>query len=139
KTVPPRLDRALAGRAPAPSGALASLAPFEGPATLSKARRRRLEELLDRLVDLGLDPTAVERLGDFVATAPPQEVARIRPLVLARRLRLDPHAPTAARPPRAPAGLLGPFWGIFFSVGRIPSGGEGELRGPREHRPRRGC
>src|SRR5262249_46924518 len=77
-----RMDRALVGQAHAPAGSLGYVDPFEEPAALPRARRRRLEALLERLGEQGLDPTVVERLGDFLATAPPQEVARIRPLAL---------------------------------------------------------
>src|SRR5439155_7664071 len=85
-----RMDRALSIQAQASVSPAAYLDPFEEPFALPKVRRRRLEALLEELEQQGLEPTVVERLGDFLATAPPQEVARIRPLALARRLGVDP-------------------------------------------------
>ena len=60
--------------------------PFEPPAPLPKDRRIRLDALLDRLVHRGVEPDVSQALGEYVAEAPAQEIARIRPLALARRL-----------------------------------------------------
>ena len=57
--------------------------PFAEPARLSAPRRQRLERLLDRLVEQGIDASVVERLGDYLVRGSAQEVARIRPLALA--------------------------------------------------------
>jgi class 3 adenylate cyclase len=75
----------------------------------------------------------VERLGDFLALAPPQEVARIRPLALARRLGLDPTQVIAACLHGAREGLLVLLWDILCPVCRIPSEVKDTLKALRDH------
>jgi eukaryotic-like serine/threonine-protein kinase len=124
-----RIDAALGGKL----GPNALVDPFEEPPALPGARRRRLEQLLDRLGARGLEPAVVERLGDFLALAPPQEVARVRPLALARRLALDPAQVTAACLHGAREGLLVLLWDILCPVCRIPSEVKDTLKALRDH------
>ncbi len=124
-----RIDAALTGKL----GSRALADPFEDPASLSGARRRRLERLLDKLTERGIDPGVVEQIGDFLAEAPAQEVARIRPLALARRLALDPEQVVAACLHGAREGLLVLLWDILCPVCRIPSEVKDTLRLLREH------
>ena len=107
--------------------------PFEAPAALKPAGRQRLGQLLDRLVELRLDPAVVEKLGEFLLHAAPQEVARIRPLALAARLGLDPDELTAACLHGAREGLLVLLWDILCPICRIPSGVKDALRALGEH------
>jgi class 3 adenylate cyclase len=124
-----RIDAALTGKL----GSRALADPFEQPAALSGARRRRLDALLDRLSERGLDPAVVERLGDFLATAADQEVARIRPLALARRLSLDPQQVVAACLHGAREGLLVLLWDILCPLCRIPCEIKDTLQALRDH------
>jgi serine/threonine protein kinase/class 3 adenylate cyclase len=124
-----RIDAALSGKL----GPNALVDPFEEPPALSGARRRRLDQLLDRLGTRGLEPVVVERLGDFLALAPAQEVARIRPLALARRLALDPAQVIAACLHGAHEGLLILLWDILCPVCRIPSEVKDTLKALRDH------
>ena len=124
-----RIDAALTGKLG--GGGLAD--PFEEPAALSGARRQRLDRLLERLVACGVGPAVVERFGDFLALASPQEVARIRPLALAHRLGLDPERVVAACLHGAREGLLILLWDILCPVCRIPSAVTDTLRALREH------
>jgi serine/threonine protein kinase/class 3 adenylate cyclase len=107
--------------------------PFEAPTALRAGPRERLEQGLDRLAGCGLNPTVVEQLGDFLAQAPAQEVARIRPLALARRLGLDPDQVVAACLHGTRAGLLILLWDILCPVCRIPTAIQDSLRALREH------
>src|SRR5207245_1978447 len=107
--------------------------PFEEPSALSGPRRRRLDHLLEKLNDCGVDPTVVERFGDFLAVAPAQEVARIRPIALARRLALDPEQVVAACLQGAREGLLVLLWDILCPVCRIPSAVKDTLQALRDH------
>src|SRR5262249_27899942 len=75
----------------------------------------------------------VERLGEFLAVAPPQEAARIRPLALARRLGLDPEQVVAACLHGARSGLLVLLWDVLCPACRIPSEVKDTLRALREH------
>ena len=81
----------------------------------------------------GIDPIVVERLGDFLARAPAQEVARIRPLALARRLGLDADQVVAACLHGAADGALMLLWDLLCPVCRIPSQVVDTLRAIREH------
>jgi serine/threonine protein kinase/class 3 adenylate cyclase len=112
-----RIDAAVTGRL----GSRASADPFEPPAELPAARRRKLDGLLEKLTERGIDPTVVEQLGDFVAQAPDQEVARMRPIALARRLSLPTDQVVAACLHGARDGLLSLLWDILCPVCRIPS------------------
>jgi serine/threonine protein kinase/class 3 adenylate cyclase len=128
-----RIDRFLVGQTQAPAGPRPYADAFEEPAALPRARRKRLEGLLSQLADLGTEAAIVEGLGDFLATAPPQEVARIRPLALARRLGLDPDKLTAACLHGTHLGLLVLLWDILCPVCRIPSEVKETLRELRDH------
>jgi eukaryotic-like serine/threonine-protein kinase len=124
-----RIDAALSGKLGRP----ALVDPYEGPAVLPAVRRHRLERRLDRLGERGVDPAIVERLGDFLAHAPAQEVARIRPLALARRWDLDPDQVVAACLHGAREGLLVLLWDLLCPRCRVPSEIKGTLRAIRQH------
>jgi serine/threonine protein kinase/class 3 adenylate cyclase len=124
-----RMDAALTGKL----GSLSQVDLFEEPTELSGGRRRQLDALLDQLGAEGVSPAVVERLGDFVATAPDQEVSRIRPLALARRLALDPEQVVAACLHGSRLGLFVLLWDILCPVCRIPSEVKDTLKVLREH------
>ena len=124
-----RIDAMLTGKL----GDDPAVDPFEPPAELAGRRRRRLDDLLDGLGARGIDPIVVERLGDFLARAPAQEVARIRPLALARRLDLDADQVVAACLHGAADGALMLLWDLLCPVCRIPSQVVDTLRAIREH------
>jgi serine/threonine protein kinase/class 3 adenylate cyclase len=124
-----RIDAAVTGKLGRP--ALAD--PFEAPAPLAGARRTRLDRLLGLLAGRGITPAVVEGLGEFLAQAPPQEVARIRPLALARRLGLDPEQTVAACLHGARDGLLVLLWDLLCPVCRIPAQVSDSLRALGDH------
>ncbi len=124
-----RIDAALTGKLG--GGGLAD--PFEEPAALSRAQRRRLDEALEKLMERGVAPALAEKLGDFLALAPPQEVARIRPLALARRLGLDAEQVVAACLHGARAGLFLLLWDLLCPICRIPAQIADTLRAVRDH------
>jgi serine/threonine protein kinase/class 3 adenylate cyclase len=107
--------------------------PFEAPPRLPAAARRRLEELLPQLVAAGVEPAVAWRFGEFLERAAPQDVARIRPLVLARRLGLDADQVVAACLHGARLGLLLLLWDILCPVCRLPSSIKDTLRALGEH------
>jgi serine/threonine protein kinase/class 3 adenylate cyclase len=107
--------------------------PFEEPARMPALRRQRLERLLDRLAAHGIDPAAVERLGEHMARGSAQEVARIRPLALAERFRLDPEQVIAACLHGASEGLLEMHWDLLCPVCRISCQVTDTLRAIAEH------
>lgn len=122
-----RIDAALRGK-------LGSAAdPFEEPPALTLPRKQKLDRLLDTLSHKQLDPAVLERLGEFVARAPAQEVARIRPLALAARFHLPGESMVAACLHGAHQGLLVLMWDILCPICRIPSEVKETLRELREH------
>ncbi len=124
-----RIDATLQGKL----GRDPSIDPFEAPEPLRADRRRRLERWLDSLGRRGFDSALVERLGDFLGMAPSPEVARIRPLALARRLDVEADALVDACLRGAAEGVLALLWDILCPVCRIPSQVMDTLRALREH------
>jgi serine/threonine protein kinase/class 3 adenylate cyclase len=124
-----RIDAALAGKL----GHRPWADPFEEPAELSPPLRRRLDRSADALVGRGVAPAVAERLCEFLARAPAQEVARIRPLALAHRWGLDPDQVAAACLYGAREGLLVLLWDLLCPVCRLPSDLKDSLRALRAH------
>src|SRR5262249_34768563 len=73
------------------------------------------------------------RLGEFLARGRAQEVARIRPLALARRLGLPADQVVAACLHGARAGLLVLLWDVLCPECRLPSDVKDSLLALREH------
>jgi serine/threonine protein kinase/class 3 adenylate cyclase len=124
-----RIDAAVMGKL----GPLEVVDPFEEGAVLTHARRSRLDQGLDRLIQAGADPVVVERLGAFLGQAPDPEVVRIRPLALAERLGLEPEPLIAACLKGAHGGLLILLWDLLCPVCRISSGIKETLRALGDH------
>ena len=124
-----RIDATLTGRL---SGE-GTTDPFEEPPSLPTPRRRRLERLLDGLVQKGVSAPVVDSLGGFLATAPSQEVTRIRPLALARRLGLDANQVVSACLLGTRDGLFVLLWDILCPLCRVPSEVQDTLKNLREH------
>ena len=70
---------------------------------------------------MGSTRSSPRRLGDFLTLAPAQDVARIRPLALARRLALEPDQVIAACLHGAHDGALVLLWDILCPICRIPA------------------
>jgi eukaryotic-like serine/threonine-protein kinase len=124
-----RIDAVITGK----QAASATADPFEEPARLADSRRSRLEQGLDRLVQLDVEPDVADRLGEFLSQAPDPEVARIRPLALAERLGLDPDQLITACLHGAREGLLVLLWDLLCPVCRVPSKIEDTLRAIGDH------
>src|SRR5262249_31503973 len=124
-----RIDAFVTGKL----GQSVAVDPFEPPAALARMRGHRLDQLLDRLIACRVEPPTVERLGEFLRHASPQEVARIRPLALARRLELDADQVVTACLHGAREGLLVLLWDLLCPICRIPSEVRETLRALKEH------
>ncbi len=124
-----RIDMAVSGKL----GNEGTTDPFEVATELPKEQQTRLDAWLDRMSQRGLDPIAVEQFGEFLAHAPSQEVARIRPLALARRLTVDPNAIVTMCLLGAKDGVLSLHWDLLCPICRIPSQVLDTLRAMREH------
>ncbi len=114
-------------------GIVPGIDPFEVSEPMPPARRQRLERLLDRLIEHGIDSSVVDRLGEFLAGDPPQEVARIRPLALAERWGIEPTELVRACLHAARDGLLELHWDLVCPVCRISCQITDTLRAIAEH------
>ncbi len=122
-----RIDAAL-------SGELGSLGdPFEDVPNLPADKQRKLDQRLKRLVELGVEPFVVERFGEYLSSAPVQQLARIRPIALAQRLSVDERQMVAACLHGAREGLLSLVWDIICPLCRIPSQTQDSLKLLKEH------
>jgi serine/threonine protein kinase/class 3 adenylate cyclase len=122
-----RIDAAL-------SGELGSLGdPFEDVASLPADKQRKLDQRLKRLVELGVEPFVVDRFGEYLSTAPVQQLARIRPIALAQRLSVDERQMVAACLHGARERLLSLVWDIICPLCRIPSQTQDSLKLLKEH------
>src|SRR5262249_21886456 len=128
-----RVDATVQGRLRQGVGLASVDDPFEEPGRWPAPRRQRLDRLLDRLAGRGVEPAVVERLGEYLAGASPQEVARIRPLALADRFGLDPDQVVAACLHGAREGLLELHWDLLCPICRISCQITDTLRAIAEH------
>ena len=106
---------------------------FEAPTQLPPARQQRLRAGVERLRAEGADAAAADLLGLYLANAPDQEAARIRPLALARRFGVDPMALTDVCLRAVSIGLLELKWDVICPLCRIPSGRKNTLQELNDH------
>jgi eukaryotic-like serine/threonine-protein kinase len=107
--------------------------PFQEAQPLPAARQRRLEQRLDQLIERGIDADIVTKLGEFLRRAPSQELARIRPLVLARRLGTDQERTIEACLHAANCGLLAVHWDILCPTCRVSADVKDTLNAIESH------
>lgn len=123
-----RIDETVSG------GTAGSLVdPFEPVALLSGAQRARLDKMTAQLRGRGVDPVVVDGLTEFIANAAAPELARIRPIALARRLHLDERAVVSACLHGASIGLLDMSWAMLCPVCRNTSDTRDTLRALADH------
>ncbi|MFM9965862.1 MAG: protein kinase domain-containing protein [Planctomycetaceae bacterium] len=122
-----RIDAALSGEL----GVLGD--PFEDVPALPADKQRKLDERLKRLIARGVEPFVVERFGEYLSSAPVQQLARIRPIALAQRLSVDERQMIAACLHGAREGLLSLAWDIICPLCRIPSQTQDSLKLLKEH------
>ena len=127
-----RIDATLLGKTVTPSGIIPP-DPFEETARLDRTRRQRLDQLEADLQRRGIEPRTAHALIEYVAEASPQDVARIRPIALARRLGLDPDTVVIACLHGVRAGLLLLLWDVLCPSCRIPTAVKDTLRMVRAH------
>lgn len=124
-----RIDALLSGR----PGDRVVVDPFEAPPRLGVDVEARFALLERQAVGAGGAPAAIEALGTFLREAPAQEVARIRPIALARRLGLAEDSVVDGCLYAAAVGLVTPLWDILCPSCRVPSSMEASLKALREH------
>ncbi len=112
-----RIDMVASGRL---KGSPA-LDPFEPPASLRKAALARFDDRSEKIRQAGADGDCTERLVQFLKESPAQELARIRPRALARRLGVDADRLTEACLHACHVGLVELHWDILCPTCRISS------------------
>jgi serine/threonine protein kinase len=125
-----RIDSLLRGRSVAVGD---NTDAFVAPTTLSADTEARMIELERAIVADGVAPIVAERLGAWLRAAAPQDVARIRPLALARRLGLEPETVVDACLHATRRGLLVMLWDLLCPTCRAPAGMAETLKALREH------
>jgi class 3 adenylate cyclase len=112
-----RIDDSVTGSL----GSAPTVDPFSDPRQLSGAKRRLLEARLDQVAGAGIEPDVVECIGSLLRDAPAQELARIRPLALARSFSLAAEPLIAGCLVATKQGLLDLNWDILCPTCRISS------------------
>ena len=128
-----RLDRVLSA-GPAPE-----IDPIDPEVTLSASARARVDEASEKLRAAGLPDAAIEALASFLLHASDQDVARIRPLELAKKLKVDEDAMIDTCLHAAHAGVLGMVWDVICPSCRIPSSIVESLQKIEEHGSCKAC
>ncbi len=132
-----RIDATLKGQRE--RGLSPALDPFEERARMPAARRQRLDRLIDRLVERGIDAQVLDCLFEHLIAGSAQELARIRPLALAERFGLDPDQVVAACLHGAREGLLELHWDLLCPVCRISAQVTDTLREIADHAHCQAC
>jgi serine/threonine protein kinase len=124
-----RIDALLQGRL----GHNPEIDAFEASGQVSAEVDRRCALLEKLAVSQGADAQAIEALGTFIRLSPSQELARIRPIALARRFKLPEQVVVDATYVAASVGLLKPLWDLLCPSCRVPASIEETLRALRAH------
>ncbi|MGV3485064.1 MAG: protein kinase domain-containing protein [Planctomycetaceae bacterium] len=124
-----RIDRAIQRTLESDGGS----DPFEPAVQPKKHQRDRLAQRCERLEDQGVDSELAAKLTDFIATAPPQVVAQIRPLALAEQMDVDGERCLEACLRAAAEGLLVLRWEILCPTCRVSASAENLLSSIKEH------
>ncbi len=102
--------------------------PFEQPSALKTAPRERLAQRIAALIEAGVDANLAEVLEQFLATASPQELEKLRPRQLAKRLDLDDSSLVEACLLATNVGLLAMQWDVICPTCRVAASTENSLR-----------
>lgn len=113
--------------------------PFVKTKGVSLAIQQRMDQRVAQLTDAGIDAGVADRLGQFLLEAPDQEVSRVRPIALARRLGLDEKETVRACLRGARVGMLTLLWDILCPTCRIPSAVSSTLQSLKDHEHCEAC
>ncbi len=113
--------------------ASADVDPFTGRTELKPGNRSKLNARIDELRNCAIDPRIVEAVGQYLEFASDVEVARIRPVELARRLNLDEQQVINACLHGTRIGLMTLMWDLLCPTCRIPSSVQETLANIKDH------
>jgi serine/threonine protein kinase/class 3 adenylate cyclase len=106
---------------------------FEPLAQPKKLQTDRIHQRSEKLIERGVDAEVVEKLTEFISTAPPQVISQIRPLPLAAQLSVDSDELLKACLFAAAEGLLVIRWEILCPTCRVSASAEGLLSSINQH------
>ncbi|MCR9207734.1 MAG: protein kinase [bacterium] len=110
-----RMDRSLRGKLTSTQGS----DPFVSTPKMSKSREQRLIQRLSQVVEAGVRPEVADCLGRVVREWSAQELASLRPLVLADRWKIPSTEMIDACLIAADAGILNLQWEILCPTCRV--------------------
>lgn len=113
--------------------------PFENSTTLSKWKLSRIEARADEMIKIGSDVDAAHKLIDYVKSASPQELAKIRPISLAKKLDIESATMLDTCLLACKAGLLVMQWDILCPTCRVAARSESILSKIKQHTECESC
>jgi eukaryotic-like serine/threonine-protein kinase len=112
---------------------------FEEPVQLSKQAVSRLDAAIDRMIEGGAELQATNQLIDYLRTAPIQELAKIRPVELGKRLEVSSEAMLDACLVAGSIGVLELRWDIICPTCRVAAKTESMLAQIQQHTECEAC
>ncbi len=128
-----RLDKILG------AGASPEIDPVDPEIELPPAAKAKLDEVSAELLSASVDDRAVAALVAYLGHASDQDVARIRPLELARKFGVPEEPMIDACLHAAKSGALGMVWDVICPSCRIPSSVVESLEKIEEHASCKTC
>ena len=107
--------------------------PFIGRTELRPGQLQKLQTRLEQLRERNIDPLVIDTLGQFLEHASDLEVARIRPIALAERFKLNPNQVINACLEGTRLGIFGLLWDIMCPSCRIPADIQETLSAIKDH------
>ncbi len=107
--------------------------PFVGRTDLRPGQQQKLHSRLNQLQERKIDPLVIDTLGQFLEYASDFEVARIRPIALAERFKLDPNQVVNACLEGTRLGIFSLLWDIMCPSCRIPADIKETLSAIKDH------
>ncbi len=122
-----RLDRVLS------AGPRPEIDPIDPEVTVSAQAQARVQAAHEQLAQANLDERAIDAVTSYVLHASDQDVARIRPIELAKRFDVAEEAMIEACLHAAKLGILAMVWDVICPSCRIPSSVVDSLQKIEEH------
>ncbi|MDX1930725.1 MAG: protein kinase [Pirellulaceae bacterium] len=107
--------------------------PFIGRTELRPGQLQKLQTRLEQLRARNIDPLVIDTLGQFLEHASDLEVARIRPIALAERFKLNPSQVVNACLEGTRLGIFSLLWDIMCPSCRIPADIQETLSAIKDH------
>ncbi len=107
--------------------------PFIGRTELRPNQLQKLRLRMEQLRGRNIDPTVIDTLAQFLEHASDLEVARIRPIALAERFKLNPNQVVNACLEGTRLGIFSLLWDIMCPSCRIPADIQETLATIKDH------